>query len=141
MHFIVNLFYFVNLFRSIINTCITNILQNSCSILLCSGIDLKGEYMTVSQNDSKCLNYVIGPDGQRLTRNDLPHAGIKRWVIRRKAEVVVAVKGHLITLEEVCDRYGLTTEEFESWVLLVEKFGLQGLRTTRIQNYRAKLST
>jgi len=33
---------------------------------------------------------VIGPDGQRLTRDDLPPANTKRWVIRRKAEVVAS---------------------------------------------------
>jgi len=32
--------------------------------------------------------YVIGPDGSPLTIADLPAPGTKRWVIRRKAEVV-----------------------------------------------------
>ena len=37
--------------------------------------------------------YVIGPDGSPLTIADLPAPGTKRWVIRRKAEVVAAVDG------------------------------------------------
>ena len=37
--------------------------------------------------------YVIGPDGSPLTISDLPAPGTKRWVIRRKAEVVAAVRG------------------------------------------------
>jgi len=83
--------------------------------------------------------FVIGPDGQRLTKRDLPKPGTKRWVIRRKAEIVAAVHGGLVTLDEIRDMYDITIEEFESWVKLVENFGLQGLRTTRVQNYRSKL--
>ena len=38
---------------------------------------------------------VMGPDGNPLTLDDLPPAGTTRWVIRRKAEVVAAVRGGL----------------------------------------------
>ena len=38
------------------------------------------------------VRYVIGPDGSPLTIADLPPADTKRWVIRRKAEVVAAVR-------------------------------------------------
>ncbi len=48
--------------------------------------------------------YVIGPDGSPLTIADLPAPGTKRWVIRRKAEVVAAVRGGLLSLEEACSR-------------------------------------
>ena len=34
----------------------------------------------------------------------LPPPGTKRWVIRRKAEVVAAVRGGLLSLEEACSR-------------------------------------
>ena len=37
--------------------------------------------------------YVIGPDGSPLTIADLPPLGTALWVIRRKAEVVAAVRG------------------------------------------------
>ncbi len=37
------------------------------------------------------IKYVIGPDGSPLTIADLP-ANTRRWVIRRKAEVVAAVR-------------------------------------------------
>jgi hypothetical protein len=42
-------------------------------------------------------------------------AGIKRWVVRRKAAVVMAVLSGLITLEEACRRYQLSEEEFLAW--------------------------
>jgi hypothetical protein len=80
--------------------------------------------------------YVIGPDGSPLTVADLPPAGTKRWVIRRKAEVVAAVRGGLLSLEEACSRYTLTVDEFLSWQMSIEQHGLAGLRTTRIQQYR-----
>jgi len=79
---------------------------------------------------------VIGPDGQRLTRDDLPPANTKRWVIRRKAEVVAAVRGDLLTLEEACEFYGLSAEEFELWSKTIDRHGIQGLRTTQIKKYR-----
>src|SRR5437867_13265795 len=80
--------------------------------------------------------YVIGPDGSPLTIADLPAPGTKRWVIRRKAEVVAAVRGGLLSLEEACARYTLTVEEFLSWQYSIDQHGLAGLRTTRIQQYR-----
>jgi hypothetical protein len=71
-----------------------------------------------------------------LTIADLPAPGTTRWVARRKAEVVVAVHGGLVSLEEVCRRYTLTVEEFLSWQSLIDRHGMAGLRTTRVQRYR-----
>jgi hypothetical protein len=83
------------------------------------------------------VKYVIGPDGSPLTIADLPPPETRRWVIRRKAEVVAAVRGGLLSLEEACGRYTLTVEEFLSWQQSIDSHGLAGLRTTRIQHYRA----
>lgn len=82
------------------------------------------------------VKYVIGPDGSPLTIADLPPEDTKRWVIRRKAEVVAAVRGGLLSLEEACKRYTLTVEEFISWQQSIDKHGLAGLRATRVQQYR-----
>jgi Protein of unknown function (DUF1153) len=82
------------------------------------------------------IKYVIGPNGCRLTIADLPTPGTTRWVIRRKAEVVAAVRGGLLSLEEACSRYTLAVEEFLSWQYSIDQHGLAGLRTTRIQQYR-----
>ena len=38
------------------------------------------------------VKYVIGPDGSPLTIADLPPPTTKRWVIRRKAEVVAGIR-------------------------------------------------
>jgi hypothetical protein len=80
--------------------------------------------------------YVTGPDGSPLTIADLPRPGTKRWVIRRKAEVVAAVRGGLLSLEEACARYALTVDEFLSWQYSIDAYGYLGLRTTRLQEYR-----
>ncbi|BCJ89989.1 hypothetical protein IZ6_07240 [Terrihabitans soli] len=82
------------------------------------------------------VKYVIGPDGSPLTIADLPPTDTKRWVIRRKAEVVAAVRGGLLSLEEACARYTLTVDEFLGWQASIDRHGLAGLRTTRIQQYR-----
>jgi hypothetical protein len=82
------------------------------------------------------VKYVIGPDGSPLTIADLPPEDTKRWVIRRKAEVVAAVRGGLLSLDEACKRYTLTVEEFLSWQQSIDKHGLAGLRATRVQQYR-----
>jgi hypothetical protein len=62
-----------------------------------------------------------------LTIADLPPPGTKRWVIRRKALVVAAVRGGLLSLEEACSRYTLTVDEFLSWQSTIDQHGLAGL--------------
>lgn len=59
-----------------------------------------------------------------------------RWFIRRKTEVVTAVRNGLIGLDEACDRYCLSVEEFLNWEQLVNAHGLRGLQITRSQRYR-----
>ncbi|WCT75226.1 DUF1153 domain-containing protein [Sphingomonas naphthae] len=80
---------------------------------------------------------VIGPLGESLSLDSLPPPGTTRWVVRRKAEVVAAVRGGLLTFDEVCDRYGLTIEEFAGWQRAIDKSGMPGLRVTRIQHYKS----
>ena len=82
------------------------------------------------------VTYVIGPDGSPLTIADLPPSNTRRWVFRRKAELVAAVRGGRLSPEEACQRYKLTVEEFLSWQASSDEYGLAGLRTTRIQQYR-----
>jgi hypothetical protein len=83
-------------------------------------------------NDIDWLD-TIGPV---LSIDNLPPPETKRWVIRRKAEVVAAVRAGVISLEDACRRYTLSIEEFLSWQRLVDSHGLPGLRVTRLQDYR-----
>jgi hypothetical protein len=79
--------------------------------------------------------YVIDPNARPLTIPNLPPISTKRWVPSRKAAVVAAVRGGLISLEEACNRYSLRVEEFVAWRNSVDRYGLPGLRTTRTQYY------
>ena len=66
----------------------------------------------------------------------LPPADTKRWVARRKAVVVDAVRCGALTLDEACRRYRLSVEEFHAWQRAIEAHGVAGLRVTRLQIYR-----
>ena len=91
-------------------------------------------------HDTGRRSYVMAPDGSPLTLADLPTPDNVRWVAGRKAIVVAAVRGGLITLEEVCSRYRLSAEEFLSWQRSIDEHGLRGLRATKIQKYRPRSS-
>ncbi len=73
-----------------------------------------------------------------LRLDDLPPADTKRWVTRRKAEVVAGVRAGLLSLEDACARYGLSAEEYRSWERMIDRHGVRGLRVTRIQQYRIR---
>ena len=81
--------------------------------------------------------YVMGPDGRSLSRADLPEPRSTRWVWRRKAEVVAAVQGGLISLDEACERYALSIEEYLSWEHALSHHGANGLRATHVQDFRS----
>jgi hypothetical protein len=72
--------------------------------------------------------------------DNLPPPNTQRWVVRRKAAVVAAVRSGRITLEEALHRYQLTEEEYRSWERAFQSHGLPGLRATRVQQYRGPRS-
>ena len=67
---------------------------------------------------------------------ELPPPDTKRWVVRRKAIVVQAVRNGSISLHDACRRYNLSVEEFLAWQRAIERYGVPGLRVTRLQIYR-----
>ncbi len=66
----------------------------------------------------------------------LPAPDTQRWVTRRKAQVVAAVRSGLLSFDEACERYRLSEEEFKTWISLLDNHGVRGLRATRMQDYR-----
>jgi Protein of unknown function (DUF1153) len=66
----------------------------------------------------------------------LPPIDTKRWVARRKAVIVDAVRRGELSLDEACSRYQLSVEEFQGWQRAIEAHGVAGLRVTRLQIYR-----
>jgi hypothetical protein len=81
---------------------------------------------------------IIGPLCEVLTRDSLPPPNTTRWVASRKAQVVAAVQGGLLTLEEVMARYNLSLEEFYSWQRAMDRAGVSGLRVAWSSQDRAQ---
>ena len=88
------------------------------------------------QPHDRFLSRIVAPYENPKSVNDLPSPDTKRWVIRRKAEVVAGIRTGLITIEEACERYTLSIEELHCWQRLIDTHGVRGLRTTKIQDYR-----
>ena len=65
----------------------------------------------------------------------LPSPG-ERWVPRRKAMVIAALRAGETTIEEVCSLYRLSPDELAGWISSFERYGVPGLRATRVQIYR-----
>lgn len=85
-------------------------------------------------SDEPAQNGALDKHAVRL--EDLPPPGTTRWVVRRKAAVVAGVRAGLLTLDEACERYRLSVEEFLSWQNTIERHGERGLRVTRLKDYR-----
>ena len=100
--------------------------------------------MTSAMTDSEfhSLDAYRGADGDVAVATSitalLPPPGTRRWVARRKAQVVNAVRVGALSLEEACGRYSLSVEEFLSWQRDLSHHGVSGLRATRVQDYRRR---
>ena len=69
---------------------------------------------------------------------DIPQPTVRRWTMRRKAAIVEAVRGGWIPIEEVCQTYGVSVDEFLAWERDIDQFGAPGLRATRLQIYNGR---
>ncbi|MDU9003344.1 CtrA inhibitor SciP [Sedimentitalea todarodis] len=76
------------------------------------------------------------PDGAIMTRADLPPANTRRWVASRKAAVVRGVLYGLMTQSDALRTYGLSDEEFKSWIAAVADHGEDALKATALKKYR-----
>ncbi|OUS08652.1 hypothetical protein A9Q96_04260 [Rhodobacterales bacterium 52_120_T64] len=90
--------------------------------------------MLIKKNEGPCS--VRLPDGSVLTRGDLPPKSTTRWVIRHKVKVVLAVTSGLLSLEEACEMYNLSEEEYLLWQSAMLDHGRSGLRVTHLKKYR-----
>ena len=66
---------------------------------------------------------------------DLPRPR-QRWTVRRKAAVIEAVRGGWMRIEAVCEVYNISVDEFLAWERDIDRYGVHGLRSTRLQIYR-----
>lgn len=89
----------------------------------------------MSELDERSLAYFGAGRPTRLPA-DLPPPETRRWVARRKAQVVAAVRAGLVTFEDACVRYNLSPEEFSAWEQAIDRHGVGALRVTRLQQFR-----
>jgi Protein of unknown function (DUF1153) len=66
----------------------------------------------------------------------LPPPETERWTPTRKAAVINGVRQGLLTLEEACERYHLSIDEYRAWERDFDSHGKAGLRITRVVIYR-----
>jgi hypothetical protein len=80
----------------------------------------------------------------RCRHGSAPAAGLlscawhSRPLARRGGRGPLAFRRQLLVLRDACSRYTLTVDEFLSWQSSIDQYGVAGLRTTRIQQYRQK---
>lgn len=60
-------------------------------------------------------------------------------MVRRKAEVITAIRGGLIDLPDAMKRYGLSKEELFAWGAALDRYGLSGLKITDLAQRRRDL--
>ena len=95
----------------------------------------------IQEPDSSAAMLRAVPRRSASRLDALPPANARCWGIRRKTDVVVAVRSGAISLEDACERYNLSMEEFLTWQRLIDSHRKAGIRVTRLQNaYRQKLS-
>src|SRR4051794_3090007 len=74
-------------------------------------------------------------DGWLGSVPELPRP-MQRWTAGRKRAVIDAVRRGWRPIEEVCEPYNISVDEFISWERDMDKYGVPGLRATRLQIYR-----
>jgi hypothetical protein len=97
-----------------------------------------------AENDEASADRWAGPDvGVKASQIEgaglpLPPPGAMRWWPHRKAAVVAAVRGGVLSLNEAQERYALSIEEYLTWQHGIDLFGLAGLRMDGTQRRRAR---
>lgn len=97
--------------------------------------DTQSRDQTLAERWAETFNAAYAAFRDEALSPRLPLPG-ERWVPRRKAMVVIALRNGVTTFDEVCRCYGLSRDELASWISAFERHGVPGLRVTRIQIYR-----
>jgi hypothetical protein len=78
-------------------------------------------------------------------RSHVPERGVRkravlddsgRWTSHRKVAVLKEIAAGKLSVAEACARWELSLEELQSWHRDYYRYGLAGLKTTRIQAIR-----
>ena len=66
-------------------------------------------------------------DGKSLDLTNLPKSQSIRWSMRRKSEVLNAIRCGLLPIEDARNRYAISMDELISWQMAIRRFGPEGL--------------
>lgn len=92
---------------------------------------LVSERTGVSDRQDGSNAATVGPMAETL-----PPPETQRWVARRKAQVVTAVREGRLTFDEACRRYGISHQEFLGWERAIEQHGVGALKVTKLREFR-----
>lgn len=65
----------------------------------------------------------------------LPALPVKRYTPAVKAAILDAISFEAISEDDACGIYNISKEELRIWQRNDSRFGMQGLRVTKIQHY------
>lgn len=65
----------------------------------------------------------------------LPALPVKRYTVGVKARILDAIAGGALSEDDACGIYNISKEELRIWQRNDSRFGMQGLRVTKIQHY------
>ena len=97
-----------------------------------------------SRRDEASVDPYAGPNASsdvsqiEMAGLSLPAPWSKRWSPQGKAAIVAAVRGRILTLDEACEQYEVSIEEYLAWQHGIDLLGLAGLRVTGPQRRNAK---
>jgi hypothetical protein len=81
-------------------------------------------------------NVAVSTGNRHCAEVTLPPTNTVRWVASRKIMVLAAIDAGSLSIEEACLMYRLSIEEIASWSRLTELHGSDGLKISRLGEYR-----
>ncbi len=80
--------------------------------------------------------FAVSTGNRHCAEVTLPPTDTVRWVASRKIIVLAAIDAGSLSIEEACLMYRLSIEEIASWSRLTELHGIDGLKISRLGEYR-----
>src|SRR5581483_10915956 len=88
----------------------------------------RAPYRTAPGGGLSPLHDQLFAGAARMTGPDLPELGFSgRWTPARKEAVAVAIRRGELTVAEALNRWGLSVEELDAWLMAYRRRGRDGL--------------
>jgi hypothetical protein len=117
--------------------------SQSCAVMCFDTPSVLIESESIGRPETEA-RYRDGPRvlGKATSRDEedlvLPPPETKRWMSRRKAAILVAVRAGVITREVACQRYLLSEKELAGWEVAFDRAGIPGLLARKLHSYRRR---